>query len=106
MYAVIATGGKQYRVAPGEVIRIEKIPGEIGESVDLNEVLLVSPDEGDLLVGRPTVEGARVTGCIIGDQRGKKIIIQKFKRRKRYRTRVGHRQEYRQVRIDSIILPS
>ena len=106
MYAVIATGGKQYRVAPGDIIQVELIPGEIGESVELDQVLMVAPDEGDLVVGRPTVEGARVVGSIIGARRGRKLIIQKFKRRKRYRSRTGHRQNYRQVRIDSIELPS
>ncbi len=106
MYAVVSTGGKQYRVAPGDIIQIEKIPGETGDSIELGEVLLVAPDEGEPVVGRPKVEGAKVKGCIIGDRRGKKIIVQKFKRRKRYRTRVGHRQDYRQVRIDSIELPA
>ena len=106
MYALVSTGGKQYRVAPGDVVNIEKIPGDTGDAVELKDVLLVSPDEGDLVVGQPLVEGAKVLGRIVGDRRGKKIIVQKFKRRKRYRTRVGHRQDYLQVRIDSIELPS
>ena len=106
MFAVVATGGKQYRVVPGEIVQIEKIPGDLGETVELKTVLMISPDEGDLLIGRPYVEGARVVARIIGAQRGRKIVVQKYKRRKRYRRRLGHRQEYRQVRIDSIELPS
>jgi len=106
MYAVVASGGKQYRVSPGEIVQIEKIPGDVGESVELDQVLMVVPDEGDMIVGRPTVEGAKVVGSIIGDRPGPKLIVQKFKRRKRYRTRVGHRQQYRQIRIDSIEIPS
>ena len=62
MYAVVATGGKQYRVAPGEVVQVEKVPGEVGESVEFGQVLLVAPDEGDIVVGRPTVQGAFWTG--------------------------------------------
>ena len=79
---------------------------DLGETVELDTVLMISPDEGDLLIGRPNVEGARVVGRIIGAQRGRKIVVQKFKRRKRYRRKQGHRQEYRQVQIDSIQLPS
>ncbi len=106
MYAVIATGGKQYRVAPGDRVNIEKIPGEIGDTVELDQVLLVAPDEGDLLVGKPTIEGAKVKAKIIGEKKGKKLIVQKFKRRKRYRVKTGHRQHHRQLLIDSIELPS
>jgi len=106
MYAVVATGGKQYRVMPGEVVQIEKVAGSVGQKVELGDVLLVAPDEGELMVGRPLVEGARVVGQIIGERRGPKILVQKFKRRKRYRRRIGHRQDYRQVRIESIELPS
>lgn len=106
MYAVVATGGKQYRVAPGEVVQVEKVPGEVGEPVEFGQVLLVAPDEGDIVIGRPTVPGARVVGSIVGDRRGPKLIVQKFKRRKGHHRRTGHRQEYRQVRIDAIELPS
>jgi large subunit ribosomal protein L21 len=106
MYAVVATGGKQYRVVPGEIIQIEKVKGSVGDSVQLDRVLIVAPDEGDVIIGRPVVEGAQVTGKIIGDRRGRKIVVQKFKRRKRYLRRTGHRQHYHQVRIDSIELPS
>jgi len=93
-------------VAPGEVIQIEKVPGEVGETVELGQVLLVAPDEGEVVVGRPMVDGAKVVGRIVGDRRGPKLVVQKFKRRKGYHRRTGHRQEYRQVRIDSIELPS
>ena len=106
MYAVIATGGKQVKVEPGTIVQIEKLSAEVGDSVELDQVLLLKPDEGDLLVGKPTVEGAKVIGKVIGDRRGKKLIVQKFKRRKGYRTKNGHRQSHHQVRIDSIELPS
>lgn len=106
MYAVVSTGGKQYRVCPGEVIRVEKLEGQVGDSVELDQVLMVAPDEGDALFGRPVVEGARVTGKIVDDRKGPKIIVQRFKRRKRHRVRTGHRQQYYQVRIDSIEMPS
>jgi len=105
MYAVISTGGKQYRVAPGETVQIEKITGTVGQPVELNQVLMVAPDEGEAIFGHPLVDGAKVVGKIVGDRKAKKIVIQKFKRRKRYRVRTGHRQQHHQVMINSILLP-
>ena len=100
MYAVVRTGGKQLRVEPGDVVSIEKIGGSPGDVVELPNVLLVGGD--GLKVGTPTVEGAKVMATIQGEARGPKIRIFKHKRRKRYRLRQGHRQDYTTLRIDSI----
>lgn len=101
-YAVVATGGKQVRVEPGKAVRVERLPGEVGESVDLERVLLVSGGDGSLRVGRPVVEGARVRGTITAQARGPKITIFKMKRRKGYRRKQGHRQDYTEIRVDAI----
>lgn len=101
MYAVIRTGGKQVRVEPGQAVRIEKIEGEVGQGVSLAEVLLVGADD-QVKVGRPLVEGARVSGTITAQARHPKIRVFKMKRRQNYRRTKGHRQAYTEVRIDSI----
>jgi len=101
MYAVLETGGKQYRVTPGEIIRIEKIPGEKGEEVLFEKVLLVS-DEKEIKIGHPYINGAVVKGVIVQQGRGKKIIVFRFKRRKRYHKKRGHRQYFTAVRIEEI----
>ncbi len=101
MYAVIQTGGKQYRVSPGETIYVEKLAGETGDSVDFNDVLFVGGDAG-ASIGRPTIEGAKVSGEIVEHGRGDKLIVFKFMRRKKYRNRNGHRQSYTAVKIGDI----
>jgi len=101
MYAVIRTGGKQVRVEPGQAVRIEKIEGEVGQGVSLAEVLLVGADD-EVKVGRPLVEGARVSGTITAQARHPKTRVFKMKRRQNYRRTRGHRQPYTEVRIDSI----
>jgi large subunit ribosomal protein L21 len=101
MYAVVRTGGKQVRVEPGDVVSVELLEGDPGQRIELTEVLLVG-GEGDLKVGTPTVEGARVLAEIEGESKGPKIRIFKHKRRKRYRLRQGHRQHYTKIRIESI----
>jgi len=102
MYAVIRTGGKQYRVAPGDTLRVELLEAEAGSQLSLGEVLLVA--EGDsVIVGTPIVAGARVTATVQEHGRGEKIRIVKFRRRKHYRRRQGHRQHYTLVRIDGIV---
>ncbi len=96
MYAVIQTGGKQYRVAPGDMLEVEKLPGEIGNALTFDQVLLLKPNsEGTLPleVGKPFIEGATVNAQVVGQGRGKKILIIKMKRRKQYRRTKGHRQE-------------
>ena len=101
MYAVVATGGKQYRVQTGEILRIEKIPGEIGTPVIFDNVLLYS-DGDNIAVGRPILENAKVSANIVEQDRAKKIIVFKFKRRKCYRKKQGHRQCFTSVKINNI----
>ncbi len=101
MYAVLRTGGKQYRVASGEVIDVERIVGEAGDVVAFPEVLSVV-DEDDVKVGTPLLEGVTVKGEILAQKRGDKILVFKSKRRKGYRKRQGHRQELTQLRITEI----
>ena len=99
-YAVIRTGGKQYRVSEGETLRVEKLPGDVGSSITFGEVLLLGGDA--LKVGLPLVSGASVTGTIIAQDRAKKIIVFKMRRRKNYRRKNGHRQWYTEVKITGI----
>ncbi len=101
MYAVIATGGKQYKVAPGVTLRVEKIPGEVGAPVIFDQVLLIGEGE-NVTVGRPLLANARVQARIVEQDRARKILVFKYKRRKRYRRKQGHRQPYTAVRIDGI----
>lgn len=101
MYAVIKTGGKQYRVAQGDRLRVEKLAGNVGDTVSLAEVLLVGQGEG-VKVGAPLVSGAKVEAKIIAQDRGKKIIIFKFRRRKNYRRKTGHRQPFTALEITGI----
>jgi large subunit ribosomal protein L21 len=101
MYAVISTGGKQYKVSEGETLRVEKIPGEIGAPVSFNRVLMFANGE-TVKVGQPTLADVTVTGHIVEQGKAKKVIVFKYKRRKRYRRKRGHRQQYTALRIDSI----
>jgi len=101
MYAVLSTGGKQYKVEEGDVLRIEKIPGEIGSSISFYKVLMFSDGE-KVRIGAPLVDGISVSGHIVEQDKAKKILVFKYKRRKRYRRKQGHRQPYTAVKIDSI----
>ena len=101
MYAVISTGGKQYRVEPGGTVIVDRLVGEPGASVTLDQVLLVA-DGGDVRVGSPTVDGASVTATVLGEQLGPKVVIFKFKQKVKYRRRTGHRQHLTRLRIDEI----
>lgn len=101
MYAVIKTGGKQYRVEQGDTLAIERLDGDTGAQVSFDEVLLVGSDSATT-VGRPLVQGASVRGTIVEQGRAKKVIIFKFRRRKNYKRKKGHRQYFTRVRIDSI----
>jgi large subunit ribosomal protein L21 len=101
MYAIVETGGKQYRVQPGELLRIEKVPGQIGGIVELTQIHLVQND-GGLTVGRPWVERARVKAEIVQQGRTRSIMVFKKKRRKNYRRTKGHRQSFTQIRITDI----
>lgn len=102
MYAVIETGGQQFRVQEGDLVKIEKIEGGIGEQVELDKVLLIRSDQ-DVKVGRPYVEGAKVIGEIVDQNRAKKVIIFKYKRRKGYMKKQGHRQLFTAVKIARIV---
>jgi large subunit ribosomal protein L21 len=104
VYAIIQTGGKQYRVAPGDVLRVERLPGERGDAVQLDQVLLVTDDLGSVRVGTPLVENASVKGEIVRQGKAKKILVFKKKRRKNYRRRQGHRQLFTAVQIQEIIV--
>ncbi|MGB0590773.1 MAG: 50S ribosomal protein L21 [Myxococcota bacterium] len=103
MYAVIRTGGKQYRVAQGDTLEIETISGEPGAAITFDDVLLVG-DDGETRIGTPTVEGATVSGTIVNHGKGRKVIVFKFRRRKNYKRKNGHRQNFTRVRIDGITL--
>lgn len=103
MYAVVETGGKQYKVSAGETIEVEKLPLEVGQKVELDRVLLVS-DKNKVRVGNPTVEGAKVMATVAGQGKGKKVIVFKYRPRNRYRRRSGHRQTYTRLRVDKIIV--
>lgn len=101
MYAIIKTGGKQYKVSPGSILRIEKIDGERGNTHVFDQVLAISGDEG-LKVGKPYIEKASVKGTIIRQGKARKILVFKYKPKTRYRKRYGHRQHFTEIRIDSI----
>jgi large subunit ribosomal protein L21 len=101
MYAVIKTGGKQYRVSPGDKFKVETIDAEVGASIDFDTVLMIS-DGDDLTIGNPTIASAKVTAEVVAHGRGKKVEIIKFKRRKHHQKRTGHRQNFTQVEIQSI----
>ena len=101
MYAVIETGGKQYRVQEGDVLTIEKLNVEAGDKVEFDKVLVLAK-EGDLKVGAPYVEGAKVFGEVVENGKGQKVIIYKYKAKKDYRKKQGHRQPYTMVKIESL----
>lgn len=100
MYAVIKTGGKQYRVAPGDRIRVEKLPGDVGADLTFDEVLMVGGEK--VAIGAPRVEGASVKATITAQDKAKKVIVFKYKRRKGYRRKYGHRQPYTELEITGI----
>jgi len=101
MYAVLSTGGKQYKVEEGDVLRIEKISGDVGASVSFEKVLMFSDGE-KVRVGTPLIDGISVSGHIVEQDKAKKILVFKYKRRKNYRRKQGHRQPYTAIKIDSI----
>ena len=104
MYAVIETGGKQYRVAPGDVIRVESLPGEKGSAAEVGRVLAVSPEEGKMLTGEAVAQ-AKVEATILSHARGRKILVFHYKKKKQYKKTHGHRQSYTELRVDQITLP-
>lgn len=103
MYAVVETGGKQYKVEVGQTVDVEHISAQVGESVELGRVLMVSTDDG-LQVGNPVVVGAKVVADVVQHGRGKKIIVFRYKSKTRYRKKTGHRQDFTRVAVKDIAL--
>jgi len=101
MYAVVKTGGKQYKIEEGQILRFEKIPGNVGSPVKFDQVLMFSDGE-NVQIGQPVLDNVTVEGFIVEQGKARKIIVFKYKRRKRYRRKQGHRQQYTAVKIDSI----
>ena len=102
MYAVVKSGGKQYRVQEGETLRVEKLPGDVGAEIAFDDVLMFSDGE-TVQVGTPRLDNVTVKGTVIEQGKARKIIVFKYKRRKRYRRKQGHRQQYTAIKVDSII---
>ena len=100
MFAIIKTGGKQYKVSEGDVIKVEKIEAEAGDKIEFDQVLMVAGD--DVKVGSPVVEGAKVSAEVLDQKKDKKVVIFKFKAKKNYRKKKGHRQPYTLVKIEKI----
>jgi len=102
MYAVVKTGGKQYRVSPGDSIDVEKLPYEVGAQIELDHVLLVANGFG-VRIGQPMVEGAKVKATVTRQAKGRKVIVFKYRPSSRYRRKKGHRQHHTRLRIDEIV---
>jgi large subunit ribosomal protein L21 len=102
MYAIVRTGGRQYRAEPGQNVDVERLPHQEGETIELTDVLLVAPDDGGPMIGQPTVAGAVVKATVVQQGRERKIFVWKYKPKERYRRRRGHRQYFTRLRIDSI----
>lgn len=102
MYAIVESGGRQYRAEEGQSFSVEKLPYEVGEQIELPNVLLLA-DDAEVQVGQPTVPGASVKATVVDQYRGKKIFVWKYKPKTRYRRRRGHRQSYTRLRIDEIV---
>ena len=100
MYAIIATGGKQYKVQEGDVIKVEKLGAEAGETVTFDQILVVS--DKDVKVGTPTVAGATVSATVVAEGKAKKVIVYRYKRKSGYHKKNGHRQAYTKVKIEKI----
>jgi large subunit ribosomal protein L21 len=103
MYAVIQAGGKQYRVAPGDKVRVDTIPVEVGAEIELNGVLAVAKDDGNLVTGTD-VSGAKVVATVSGHGRGDKVLVFKFRRKKQYRKTIGHRQNYTELTVSEVLV--
>lgn len=103
MYAILETGGRQYKVRQGEVLDVERLDAEPGADIELDRVLLISGDDGKLAVGRPFVPGAKVVAEVVDQIKGEKIIVFKYKAKVRYRRKTGHRQRLTRIRIKDIL---
>ncbi len=102
MYAVVETGGKQYRVTPGDTIHVETLPGEVGDNIELEKVIAIADDNGKVLTGEE-VASSKVTATIASHGRGKKVIVFKFKRKKQYKRTIGHRQNFTRLTVNEIV---
>jgi large subunit ribosomal protein L21 len=102
MYAIVECGGRQYRAEEGHSFSVEKLPLQVGDQIELNNVYLIA-DGDQIAVGQPTVSGASVKATVTEEYRGKKILVWKYKPKKRYRRRAGHRQTYTRLRVDEIV---
>lgn len=102
MYAVLQTGGKQYKVSEGDVIFIEKLDAEVDSTIELKSLLAVSKEDGTLIVGSPIVEGASLSAKVLGQGKAKKVVVFKYKSKKDYRRKQGHRQPYTKLQIEKI----
>lgn len=102
-YAIVQTGGKQYRVAPGDTLRVESLPADEGDLLELTDVRMVVRD-GEVVVGSPTVPGAKVIAEVVEHGKGKKVVVFKYKAKTRYRRKRGHRQPYTELRVTDILL--
>ncbi|RUT62216.1 50S ribosomal protein L21 [Clostridium botulinum] len=102
MYAVVVTGGKQYKVAEGDVLFVEKLTADVDSTVELDNVLLVGKDNGETVVGKPMVEGAKVTAKVLAQGKAKKVVVFKYKPKKDYRKKQGHRQPYTKIQIEKL----
>ena len=103
IYAIVATGGKQLKVSPGQTVDVEKIEGEEGATIELDNVLFVADGE-NFTVGTPTVDGARIKATIVDQAKTRKVLVFKYKNKIRYRRKIGHRQNYTRLAIDEIVL--
>jgi large subunit ribosomal protein L21 len=103
VYTVVKSGARQYRVGIGDTIVVEQLPAQVGEQLELNQVLLVA-DKEQVKVGQPTIEGAKVLATVVAQEKGPKVRIFKYHPRKRYRRRAGHRQCYTRLRVDEIVM--
>jgi large subunit ribosomal protein L21 len=101
MYAVVRSGGKQYKLSPGEIVRVETLDQDVGSTVEFDQVLAVQNDQ-EIIVGTPLVQNAKVIGTVVQNGRAKKVIVFKYKRKKQYKVTRGHRQQYTAVKIDEI----
>ena len=103
MYAVVKSGARQYRASVGDTITVERLPAEVGQQLELGEVLLVADGE-QIEIGQPTIGGAKILATVVAQEKGPKIRIFKYHPRKRYRRRAGHRQRYTRLRVDKIVM--
>lgn len=102
MYAVIQTGGKQYKVSEGTILKVEKLEAEAGDKITLDQVLLINDENGSVKIGDPVVKDAKITVEVLEQGKGKKVTVYKYKKRKNYRRKQGHRQPYTKLKVEKI----